>query len=395
MISTMHVFILQRPQSTDRYDHWIRQADPNARVTVLTSADSVRPDADLAPGVRRVRVADYEAAATMADVFRICATDRPDRVFAAAEEDVLRAAEARTLFGIAGQTSPTALLFRDRVRMKRLFAGLGVPAVPYRSPRCIEELFAAQRQFGALAVKPRDGTAALGGRVLSTAAEVRRVCTEDVALVAALHAGALIAERHVDGAVHHVDMLIDGARPLLVSPSRYTSPPHLFGTDNVGSVMLDGDSRRARVLEEIARKFARLLPVEHGVNVLHLEFVEDAFGALFAGEVTCRVGGAMVREGIRHTYGVDIARLACLLSTGLWPDAARIGRAGPPTAWLLWNGGPEPAVPVDRPTWLVEHATAERAEGSTSPVDGKASFLIEGADEKELRSRLRALSVRR
>jgi biotin carboxylase len=391
----MHVLVLQRPQSTARYDHWIRQADPNARVTVLTSADTVRPDADLAPDVRRVRAADYRAAATMADVFRVCATDRPDRVFANAEEDVLRAAEARTLFGIPGQTSHTALLFRDKVRMKRLFAGLGVPAVPYRSPRCIEELFSAQRQFGALVVKPRDGAGAVGVRVLSTAADVRRVCAQDVALVAALHAGALIAERYVDGAVHHVDMLVDGARPLLVSPSRYTSPPHLFGTDNLGSVMLDGDSRRARVLEEIARKFVRLLPVEHGVHVLHLEFLEDASGALFAGEVACRVGGAMVREGIRHTYGVDISQLACLLSTGLWPDAVRIGRAGPPTAWLRWNGGPELAVPAERPTWLVAHATAERAAGPSGSVDGKASFLVEGTDEKELRTRLRALSVRR
>jgi hypothetical protein len=55
----VHVLIMQRPHSTARYDHWIHQADPTARITVLTSADAERPAGDLAEGVRRVTVDDY------------------------------------------------------------------------------------------------------------------------------------------------------------------------------------------------------------------------------------------------------------------------------------------------------------------------------------------------
>ncbi|GHE55442.1 ATP-grasp domain-containing protein [Streptomyces griseoaurantiacus] len=393
----MHVLIMQRPHSTARYDHWIHEADPTARITVLTSADAERPAGDLAEGVRRVTVDDYESPAATAALFRLCAADRPDRIFVNSEDDVLRAAEARTLFGIPGLGSATALRFRDKVEMKRLFEGLPVPAVPHRELRCGADLYAAAEELGPLVVKPRDGAGSTGVRVLADARAVRRACVEDPALLTALHGGTLMAERYVAGTVHHVDVLVDGDRALLVSPSRYTSPPHRFRTDNLGSVMLDRGSPRAKLLTDTAECFVARLPEGHGVHVLHLEFLEDTSGALFAGEVACRTGGALVKNAVRHTWGIDLSRASCLLSAGLWTPPEEPVPTGPPTAWLLWNGGPRPSVPAERPDWLVEFSAPKPPEGQRPPdtpvssVDSRARFLIEGADEEQLEARLRLL----
>ncbi|GGN01291.1 ATP-grasp domain-containing protein [Streptomyces fuscichromogenes] len=393
----MHVLIMQRPQSAARYDHWIRAAAPQTRITLLTSADTDRPADDLAAGVRRVIVDDYESPATTAELLRLCAADRPDRIFVNSEDDVLRAAEARTLFGIPGVGSTTALRFRDKVAMKHLFDGLPVPAVPYREVRCCADLYAAQEDLGTIVVKPRDGAGSAGVRVLADGPAVRQACLDDPGLLTALHGGGLMAEQYIESTVHHVDVLVDGGTALLVSPSRYLSPPHRFRTDNLASVMLDGGSPRAKLLTDTAERFVAGLSEGHGVHVLHMEFLEDSSGAFFAGEVACRTGGALIKNAVRHTYGVDLSRAACLLSVGLWTEPAEPERGAAPTGWLLWTGGPQPRVPAHRPDWLVEFSAPERPEQQDDPVDavdGKARFLVEGVDEEELEHRLRVLCRR-
>lgn len=387
----MHILILQRPHSAARYDHWIRAADPQARITLLTSADTDRPAGDLAEGVHRVVVDDYASPAATAELLRLCASDRPDRIFVNSEDDVLRAAEARTLFGIDGTGSELALMFRDKVAMKRLFDGLPVPAVPHREVRCGADLYAAQEDLGTIVVKPRDGAGAIGVRVLADGQAIRQACLDDPDLLGALHGGGLMAERYVEGTVYHVDVLVDGARTLLVSPSRYLSPPHRFRTDNLASVMLDTGSPRAKLLIDTAERFVANLPEGHGVHALHLEFLEDTSGAFFAGEVACRVGGALIKNGVHHTYGVDLSLASCLLSAGLWTTPVEPDRVAAPTGWLLWTGGPQPSAPTDRPEWLVEYSASERRDAPVTSVDGKIRFLVEGADEDQIEHRLRAL----
>ncbi|MGI5242091.1 ATP-grasp domain-containing protein [Dactylosporangium sp. CA-139066] len=390
----MHVVVLQRPGSAAPCDRWILQEAPGTRVTVVSSHGTVRPDSDLGPGVRRVLVDDYDSdAAVLGELFRICREDRPDRLFANSEDDVLRAAEVRTLFDIEGQRSASALAFRDKVAMKALFAGLATPAVPYRPLGCLEDVFAARRQFGAVVVKPRDGAGAVQVRVFHDDDAIRYACIADPAWVTSVHTGRLMAERYVPGAVYHVDVVVDGSAALLVSASRYRCPPHRYATDNSGSIMLDESSPARRVLTGAAREFVRRLPAGHGVSILHLEFLADEPGLFFAGEVACRSGGALIRNSIRYTYGVDTSRLACLIAVGLWRDTRELTPVAAPTGWLLWTGGRRLAAPADHPDWLLEHVVSDRPGKATSAVDGKAAFLVRGANEDEIARRFAALSA--
>ncbi|MEU8834398.1 ATP-grasp domain-containing protein [Streptomyces sp. NPDC051639] len=385
---------MQRPQSAAEYDHWLRAADPDVRITLLTSADTVRRSEDLAAGARRFIVDDYESPLVAAELFRLCDADPPDRIFANSEDDVLRAAEARALFGIPGPDPALALRFRDKIAMKQLFEGLPVPPVPYREVRCSSDLFAAQEELGAVVVKPRGGAGSAGVRVLSDAQAVMRACLDDPGLLPALHSGTLMAEQYIEGTVYHVDVLVDGGSVLMVSPSRYLDPPHLFHTHNLGSVMLDAGSPRAKLLTDAAERFVARLPEGHGTHVLHMEFLEDRSGVFFAGEVACRTGGALIKNSVRHTYGIDVSRAACLLTAGLWtaPDVRSSGAAR--TGWLLWTGGARPRPPAGRPDWLVEFTEAPEAEHDRAPVDavdGKTHVLVEAVTEDEAEERLRSL----
>jgi hypothetical protein len=388
----MHVLILQRPKSTTPYEQWIAELARDARISILSSRETIRSDGDLRAGTTRFLVDRYDSLELSVELHRICAEDRPDRIIVNSEDDVLRAAEARTVFDIPGQRSRMAVQFRDKIAMKQLFENAGLPAVPYRAAQCVEDLLDAQREHGTIVVKPRDGAGSVGVRVLRTRAQVLELGRADPVFLAALHGGRLMAEKYVDGPVYHVDVVVDRDHPVLVSPSRYTVPPHRFATENLGSVMLDEDSSAARLLTEAARRFVTRLPAEHGTTVLHLEFLEDGEGRFLAGEVACRIGGAWVKNAIRHTYGVDISRLSCLLAAGLWHTEEDLRRVGPPSGWLLQNGGPPLAAPAGAVRWLVEQHAAPRVGAPSTSVDASAKFLVAGENEYEIHRRLAMLA---
>lgn len=277
--------------------------------------------------------------------------------------------------------------------MKSLFADLVTPPVPFRPVGCVEELLAARQEFGTVVVKPRDGSGAVGVHVLASDKEIRDACVADPGLLTSLHGGRLVAEQYLNGPVYHVDVVVDGSVPLLISPSRYTCPPHRFGSENLGSVMLDGSSAAGQLISAVSREFVRRLPPGHGVGILHLEFLADARGRLFAGEVACRSGGALIRDSIRHTYGVDTSQLACLISAGLWTSDHELTQVAARTGWILWTGGPRLAAPAVRPDWLIEHVVSGRSGKATSSVDAKEAFLVCGMNETEIMLRLAALTA--
>ncbi|GIE10701.1 hypothetical protein Afe05nite_25410 [Paractinoplanes ferrugineus] len=354
------------------------------------SGDNGRP----APaGVRVERVTEYESPDALARLFELCSEAPPDRIIINSERDVLRAAEARSLFGVHGMTSDVAVMFRDKVRMKELLAGCGLPVVPYRAVRCVGDVLAARREFGAIVVKPRDGVGSVGVHVLRSGPELLDALRSDPALVLALSSGTLMVEKYIEGAVFHVDVIVgaDGA-PVLVSPSRYTVPPHRFRTENLGSVMLDEGDGTFRALDAAAREFVAALPGGCGATALHIEFLADPQGRLHAGEVAARIGGALVKDSIRFSFGVDISQMSCLISAGITPSVPELSRKGPQVGWIIQNGGPELSFPADSPDWVLHQEMPGRAGAARNSVDAAARFVVAGEDEKVIVDRMKQLS---
>ncbi|MFI2615964.1 acetyl-CoA carboxylase biotin carboxylase subunit family protein [Streptomyces sp. NPDC018584] len=392
----MRVLVLQQPSSVAPFESWLQEAAPDVEVRMITGAGTARPDDSVARGVRREVLDDYHAPATTRRVHEVCAEWKPDVIFSNAEADVLRAAEARTLFGIEGTTSSAAVLYRDKVLMKKLFAGIRVdgtevPAVEYRAPSSGEEVLAACEEWGPVVLKPRDGSGSVSVLVLDTPAEAVERLAERPELLTELHRSQLILERFVEGDVYHVDILVRDGAPILVSPSRYLHPPHLFARHNVGSVMVDADSPDHRFLRRYAEELTARVGAAHRPNILHLELYRTPDGRFLAGEIACRGGGALVKESMRHTYGVDQAWAACLLSAGLLRGTTYLERVGPQSGWLLETAAPLEYDAAAPPAWVALAKGTRRSDTASSSVDAGLSFVVEGANRAEIEARMESL----
>lgn len=374
----------------------MREAAPGVEVRLISGAGTGRADSDIGPGVHREVLDDYHSTATTRRVFEVCAEWRPDRIFSNAEADVLRAGEARTLFGIEGMPSSAAVRYRDKVLMKQLFEGITVdgveiPAVPHRLPTSGEDVLAACAELGTVVLKPRDGSGAAGVQVLATPAEVRERLGARPELLTALHRSELILEPFVEGDVYHVDILVRDGAPILISPSRYLCPPHLFTTYNTGSVMTDEGSAEHVFLRRFAEALTAKVGKAHRPDILHLEMFRTPDGRFLAGEVASRGGGGLIKESMRHTYGVDQAQAACLLSAGLLPEATFHDRIGPQSGWILETARP---LGYDRsapPSWLPYTKEVARPDRPSSSVDAGLRCVVEGGSRREIEQRMDSL----
>ncbi len=392
----MRVLVLQQPSSVAPFETWLQEVAPGIDVRLISGSGTARADDDIARGVRREVLEDYHSPATTRRIFEVCAEWRPDVVFSNAEADVLRAAEARTLFGIEGMLSSAAVLYRDKLLMKQLFDGIEVddaevPAVPHRLPSSGEDVLTACAGLGPVVLKPRDGSGAMGVQTLASPAQAVERLAAQPEVLTALHCSQLILEPFVEGDVYHVDILVRDGAPILVSPSRYLHPPHLFTRHNTGSVMVDADSSEYVFLRRYAEALTAKVGKAHRPNILHLEMYRTPDGRFLAGEVACRGGGGLIKESMRHTYGVDQARAACLLSAGLLCEDTFLERIGPQSGWIL-----ETAVPLgyDRsapPSWLAYTKEAPRPGTPSSSGDAGLRCVVEGGSRKEIEERMAAL----
>ena len=100
--------------------------------------------------IKEIVVSDYSSDSATAKFFDIVRKFKPDRIISSSEEDVLRVAEARSLFGIPGLQYELALRCRDKVTMKqsaldaivgrRLFSNLGGVQAPRVLRYCIRKM---------------------------------------------------------------------------------------------------------------------------------------------------------------------------------------------------------------------------------------------------------------
>ncbi|MEU9030713.1 hypothetical protein AB0D46_24975 [Streptomyces sp. NPDC048383] len=386
----MKILILQKAASSSPCDRWIAEEFPHAEIRILGERESVRSGADLDPRTERLLLDDHQSDEFTRALFDQCRTWRPDRILSNSEFDVLRAAEARSIFGIPGQKSASALCFRDKVEMKDLFARAGIAAVPYAVPGCADDLFADLAAMGSVVVKPRLGAGSVGVRLLDCADDVRTAYAADPAFPRGLHEGQLMLEQFASTDVYHVDVVVSGQTPFLVSPSRYLHPPHKFADFNTSSAMLDEESRDFKVLDGLARDFVHALPRGHGATVLHLEFYKMEDGSFLAGEVACRAGGALVEDSILHTYGVDIGRMSFLIACGIAPPEPLEKRLAPPTAWSVATARPI-ASAGECPDWVIKREDRGTPGAASNSVDGE-QVLIEAADHRGLLARLDELN---
>lgn len=108
----MKILLLQQPKSFSDYPEWIKEVQERfGRLEVMVFTSDNRAVHHRWPNtvIKEIVVSDYSSDSATAKFFDIVRKFKPDRIISSSEEDVLRVAEARSLFGIPGLQYELAL----------------------------------------------------------------------------------------------------------------------------------------------------------------------------------------------------------------------------------------------------------------------------------------------
>lgn len=289
-----HVTLVTRKKLLDEPWAW----------TALNEVKTVEDDA---------AIDDYVRAIT-----NIAGSRTIDRVVGLDEFDVLTAAKAREHLQLPGMSSSHALRFRDKLSMRNIATGAGIPcpefAGVFNQDAIIEYLAAVPSPW---IVKPRNEVSAFGIRKCETAEEVWSVIQDlDARHTWRDHPSQFLIERFIEGTVFHVDSVVDNGKVVAAGVSRYGTPP--FSISHYGGVFTSSivpyRSKERRELEKLNRQLLEAFGYERGVS--HAEFLQSAAdGQFYLLEVACRVGGAYIANVLEHACNFNLWREWAKLET--------------------------------------------------------------------------------
>ncbi len=259
------------------------------------------------------RVEDYVRAAT-----NVAGALPIDRVVGIDEFDVLTAAKAREHLQIEGISNSYALRFRDKLRMRNMALLAGLPCPEFTGafrPDLINEFL--DRVPAPWIIKPRTEVNAFGIRKCETKDEIWQSLYDlDARSTWRDHPSQFLIEWFVEGAVFHVDSIVENGKIIAAGVSRYGTTP--MSVSHSGGVfttsVLPYKSKERRELERLNKKLLKAFEYERGVA--HAEFLQSAAdGKFYLLEVAARVGGAYIADVLEHASGFNLWREWAKLET--------------------------------------------------------------------------------
>lgn len=321
------------------------------------------------------------------------------------EFDMLRAAQLREHLGLPGQSVESAIVYRDKVVMKDAARAAGIAVTPYRALHSALDLIGFVAEHGLPAVvKPRNGGASIGVRILRSQADLEALLAEG--LSPSMEAiPDLMVEKYVDALMYHVDGLVLDGKLLVSWPSLYFNDSLSYAEDlALGSAMLDpGHPLRTR-LQDFVRTIVESFPTPRAMT-FHAEVFHTADDGLLLCEIASRTGGGRINDAMRHAFGIGITpswlRALCGLPVDVPP--ALHDPAVLPTQPFGWLSIPPqhgarfaypPVMPFEwalDPVYMI--APDQVLDAATDNADHIASYVVRGDSEAQVRERLATLQT--
>ena len=260
-------------------------------------------------------------------VSHIGKTNKPDRIVALEEFDVVIAALAREHLCLPGMSGSTAKTFRDKyaMAMRARDAGLTVPDfVPAINNEEIRAYL--ERVPAPWVMKPRSDVSAIGIRKLDNADEVWATIDElNNRDALRQRASYHVLARFIPGEVFHVDSLVADGRVVFAGVNKYGRPPLqvAHGGGAYISQTVPYDSADRKKLTEINRRLIKSMEMHTGAT--HAEFIKsDADGDFYFLEIAARVGGAYIADVLEAASGINLWREWARMEVGGDNDSRRL-----------------------------------------------------------------------
>src|SRR6266581_6015016 len=244
-------------------------------------------------------------------VSHIAKTNKPDRIVALEEFDVVIAALAREHLCLPGMSSSTARTFRDKFAMavKARDARLTVPDfVAGINNEEIREYL--ERVPPPWVIKPRSDVSAIGIRKLENTDDMWAAIDElNNREALRERASYHVLGRFIAGEVFHVDSLVHDGRVAFAGVNKYGRPPLqvAHGGGAYISQPVPHDSPDKKRLLQINRRLIKAMGMQIGAT--HAEFIKsEADGDFYFLEIAARVGGAYIADVLEAASRINLWR---------------------------------------------------------------------------------------
>lgn len=300
-----------------------------------------------------------------------------DAVVAFSEFDVLRAARLRAEYDLDGQRPDSAVAYRDKLVMKRLFEAAGLPIVPYAAVTGADDLTAFARNVGyPVVVKPRTETGSRGIVRLDDD-EARATFVRDHYE----HVADYLVEAYTPHTLLHCDgVVVDGT---VVFAEAWSWSSTLLRVRDTAvpavAVTLDDDDPRRQAVLGLTDRTLHALP-SPSVMPFHVEFFDTSEG-IVVNEAASRIGGGRIQPTLRRLHGVDLVELTVRHLTASAPESVTPRRTAATGGFLIVNddGSVRGVAPAACPLPGISDYETVLPTSDAAPTDvAAASLLISG-----------------
>jgi len=318
-----------------------------------------------------------------------------DRIVAVHEKVILLAAELRAELGLTGLDTGTAMLFRDKVRMKQTVVEADAARVPsYRRLRGPEDLRAVDWSSGRKVVKSCFGAGSQDVYVVDSLRDAE-VLVGGLDLAAA----SFEVEEYIEGKMYHCDAVVQDGEVTFAAVSEYLSKPGDYTPGGMGgSVLLHPAEVLAVRTTELNARVLRALGLREGVT--HLEVFHTPEDELVFCEVAARPAGGGIDRIIERSYGINVLEASLRLQAGLELTVDLAAQPGPET-WAVigfYPGHSEGSgVPEERfeEFGIAEHVWSGRSGDGVGGVrhctDYQDKYVLRGSSRSDLDARVAAI----
>lgn len=230
---------------------------------------------------------------------------RIDRLIAANEQIQLPLARVRESLGIDGMPAESVLNFRDKGRMKDIFAEHGIPSARHCRAVCENDAWAFVQEVGfPICVKPVDGAAAQSTYRVESSRALRELLHSRPATAEA----PLQLEEFLVGQEHSFESITVGGVSIWHSWTRYLPTP-LDVMRNPWiqwRVVLPRETYDPNYddIRQHGPQALKALGMTNGLS--HMEWFRRSDGRMAIGEVGARPPGAQITTMINRAHDMDI-----------------------------------------------------------------------------------------
>ncbi len=229
-----------------------------------------------------------------------------EQVVCLSEVDVMRSARIRDKLGLKGQSPSSAVLFRNKVKMKTLANSHGISTAKFKEITNVLDLYEFIDEVGyPIVIKPLEGRGSWNTHILKTEESLKEFLIAG-GISKTHRLPNLLAEEYIGGEMYMIDALYINKTLDFISIGNCYTRPIEFLNDGYGSIYR---------LRESNPKFEKIKAfVENLVNVVfpspptslyHIELFEKD-EELYLCEIACRIGGVAINKEIKLIHGFDL-----------------------------------------------------------------------------------------